>query len=204
MRVTCYRVTLEWSMGVQLLLLGIEMVSQLGTPPIAEDGMNTSFPGGPTTLDLLPSFRHHVFWHTTKKNAPPVHEMDFYLVWEEWEDHLIARERRGDRTVFPWQSTPGYLQWFESVRHQFAESPEHVTGVDDEDEATLRNYRALDVALQFRSMPRTNVTTKNAIAMEDAVIAFLYGVEEEEEDMVTDITTHSDGATTSTTTAMAP
>ncbi|KAK9086736.1 hypothetical protein Syun_029130 [Stephania yunnanensis] len=66
------------------------------------------------------------------------------------------------------------------------------------------NHRALDVALRFRSMSRTNDTAENAIAMVDAVIAFLSGVEEEEEDMVTSTTTHSDGATTSTAATMTP
>ncbi|KAK9122027.1 hypothetical protein Syun_019644 [Stephania yunnanensis] len=94
-------------------------------------------------------------------------------VTEKWEDHLIAKERRNERTVFPWQAAPGYLQCFESVSHQFAKNLEHVTRVVDEDEPTLRNFRALDVALRFRTMPKTNVTAENAIAMVDAVIAFL-------------------------------
>ncbi|KAK9142931.1 hypothetical protein Syun_012331 [Stephania yunnanensis] len=130
------------------------------------------------------------------------HKMAFYLGSMRFmdviephnlEDHLIARERRGERTVFPWQATLGYLQLFESVSHQFAENPEHVTGVVDEDEPTL-----------FRMMPKTSVTVESAIAMADTVITFLFEVEEEEEDMATGITTHSDGATTSTVVAMAP
>ncbi|KAK9143526.1 hypothetical protein Syun_012926 [Stephania yunnanensis] len=111
-------------------------------------------------------------------------------VWEEWEHHLISREQRGERTVFPWQAALGYIQWFESVNHQFAENPEHVNGVVDEYEPTL--------------MPKTNVTAENAIAMANAVIAFLSGVEDENEDMVTGTTTHNDRATTSITAIMAP
>ncbi|KAK9092494.1 hypothetical protein Syun_027405 [Stephania yunnanensis] len=63
--------------------------------------------------------------------------------------------------------------WFESMSRQFAENPERVTEVIDKDEPTLRNCRALDVALRFKTMPKTHVTAKNAIAMVDAVIAFL-------------------------------
>ncbi|KAK9151386.1 hypothetical protein Syun_009695 [Stephania yunnanensis] len=68
----------------------------------------------------------------------------------------------------------------------------------------VTSFLALDVALRFMTMPKTNVTTENAIATANAVIAFLFGVEEEEEDMVTGTTTHNDGATTPTTAAMAP
>ncbi|KAK9163095.1 hypothetical protein Syun_003997 [Stephania yunnanensis] len=173
--------------------------------------------------------------HTTKKKAPPVYEIAFYLgstrfmdviephnparvlrqmgyvrgipknpykpiyayrsklahtysvkynydpqVWEELEDHVVSKERRGERAVFSWQAAPGYLQWFKS-----------------------RNHRALDVALQFRLMLKDNVTAENAIAMAHAVIVFLSGVEEEEEDTVTATTTQSDGATTSTAATMA-
>ncbi|KAK9121267.1 hypothetical protein Syun_018884 [Stephania yunnanensis] len=82
----------------------------------AEDEMATSFPCGPTTLELLPSFHHHVL-------------LD---IWRN-----------------------------------------------------KRNRRTFDVALRFRSMPKTNVMAENAIAMADAVIAFLSGFEEEEEDTMT-------------------
>ncbi|KAK9086964.1 hypothetical protein Syun_029358 [Stephania yunnanensis] len=91
-------------------------------------------------------------------------------------DGLIPGGKSSERTIFSWQTAPEYLQWLESVSHQFAENHEHVTEVVDEDEPTLRNRRALNVALRFRTMPKTNVTAENAIVISDAVIAFSSGV----------------------------
>ncbi|KAK9130576.1 hypothetical protein Sjap_011063 [Stephania japonica] len=87
--------------------------------------------------------------------------------------------------------------------HSFAKNPEHVIGLDEEDESTLRNHRVLYVALRFRSMSRDNITPENAIALADAIINFLSGVKDEEE-IVTTTTTHIDAATTSTIEAMRP
>ncbi|KAK9150597.1 hypothetical protein Syun_008906 [Stephania yunnanensis] len=165
--------TPTYGVGSEDNVVDIEGANSPSTSSDAEDEMTTSFHGGATTLELLPSFCHHVlldiwrnnvFWHTTKKKAPPVHKMDFYLgsmrfmdvikphnpvrvlrqmgyvqgipekpykpiyadrrklthtysvkynydpqVWEEWEDHLIARNRRGERAVFLWKTALGYL-----------------------------------------------------------------------------------------------
>ncbi|KAK9092849.1 hypothetical protein Syun_027760 [Stephania yunnanensis] len=106
--------------GVSLESLERRTSRPPNTSSDAEDEIATSFPGGQTTLELLPSFRYHVL-------------LD---IWRN-----------------------------------------------------KRNLGALDVALRFRLMPKTNVTAENAIAVADAVIAFLPGVEEEEEDTVTATTT---------------
>ncbi|KAK9107781.1 hypothetical protein Syun_023792 [Stephania yunnanensis] len=112
--------TITDGVGSEDKIVDIEGANSPSTSSDAEDEMATSFPGGLTTLELLPSFCHHVL-------------LD---IWRN-----------------------------------------KVTRVNDEDEAY--NRRALDIALRFRSMPKTNVVAENAITMADAVIAFLSGVEEE-------------------------
>ncbi|KAK9087464.1 hypothetical protein Syun_029858 [Stephania yunnanensis] len=87
----------------------------------------------------------------------------------------------------PWQDALRYIEWFQSVSDPFAEIPQHVSEVNEEDESTL-----------FRSMLRTNITVKNAIAIADAVMTFSSSVKVEEEMMVMTTTTHNDEATTST------
>ncbi|KAK9087421.1 hypothetical protein Syun_029815 [Stephania yunnanensis] len=69
------------------------------------------------------------------------------------------------------------------------------TGVDD----AASSVEALDIALQFISIQRANIAPENAIVMADVVIALLYGVRDDEEEMMTAMTTYNDGATTSTT-----
>ncbi|KAK9143527.1 hypothetical protein Syun_012927 [Stephania yunnanensis] len=118
--------TLMDGVGFEDNVVDIKGADSPSTSSHAEDETTTSFPGGLTTLDLLPSFRHHV---------------------------LLDIRRNKVHIVIP-------------LLNQF--------------------------------------TAENAIAMVDTLIAFLSGVEEEEEDMVTGTTTHIDRATTSTATAMAP
>ncbi|KAK9160322.1 hypothetical protein Syun_006663 [Stephania yunnanensis] len=99
-------------------------------------------------------------------------------VWEEWKDHLITRERRGER-------------YFHGKPHQRT-----FNGFSQRAINLLKILNS--VTIEHLSLPKTNVMAENAISMADAVISFLSGVEEEEKDMVTAITTQSDGATTST------
>ncbi|KAK9134678.1 hypothetical protein Syun_014008 [Stephania yunnanensis] len=53
-------------------------------------------------------------------------------------------------------------------------------------------------------MSRANIIAENAIVMADVVIAFLYGVEDEKEEMVMAATTHIGRATTSIASVMPP
>ncbi|KAK9082487.1 hypothetical protein Syun_031690 [Stephania yunnanensis] len=163
----------------------------------AEDETSTSFPGGPVNLSLLSSFRHHVLleiwrnksrgflkcinygsqvsvWETIQGN-PEKERVKNYdpQFWEEWDNHLIAKERHGEKASHLWQAASGFLKWFQFVSHPFAENPEHVSEVDEEDESTL-------VDILLISMPRANITLENAIAMADAVLTLLSGVQDEE------------------------
>ncbi|KAK9082501.1 hypothetical protein Syun_031822 [Stephania yunnanensis] len=167
----------------------------------AEDETSTSFPGGLVNLSLLPSFQHHVLldiWRNKSRgflkcadpssskpgkekagrcpNLKRGHHSYNPQFWEEWDNHLIAKERHGENANHLWQVASGFLKWFQSVSYPFAENPKHVSEVDEEDESTL----ALDVVLRFRSMQRANITLENAIAMADAILTLLSGVQDEE------------------------
>ncbi|KAK9160917.1 hypothetical protein Syun_007258 [Stephania yunnanensis] len=132
--------------GFEDNVVHIKGADSSNTSSHSKDEASTSFPGGSTTLDLLPSFRHHVL-------------LDI------------------------WRNTDSLNASTMVLKFQFCGISSHT---------------------RRRTMPKTNVTAENAIAMADAMIAFLSGVEGEEEDMVTGTTTHSDGAITSTTAVMAP
>ncbi|KAK9155185.1 hypothetical protein Sjap_002665 [Stephania japonica] len=95
--------------------------------------------------------------------------------WEDWEDNVISVERRGKKATYPSQVTDDYIDWFQSVSHPFACNPEFVGAVVHEEEPTLRNRHALDIALWYRSMLKSSVTSDNAFKMVDQVITYLSG-----------------------------
>ncbi|KAK9093148.1 hypothetical protein Syun_028059 [Stephania yunnanensis] len=244
--------TLTDGIGSDDNVVDIEGADSPSTLLHAEDETTTPFLGGPTTLDLLPLFHHHmlldiwmnkargflkcinhgsqvsiwqtiqtqpekekVFWHTTKKNAPPVHEMAFYLGSMRFMDGI---EPRNPAKVL---RQVGYVQVKYSYDPQVWEEWEDLLITREWcGERTVFPWQAAlgylrwfeSVSHRFtenpehvtRTMPKTNVTAENAIAMADAVITFLSGVEEEEEEMVIGTTTHNDGATKSIVAAMAP
>ncbi|KAK9112589.1 hypothetical protein Scep_020108 [Stephania cephalantha] len=87
--------------------------------------------------------------------------------WEDWEGHLESAERRGQKADYPYLTSSDYTEWYLRVNYPFSENPEHAMGGHDEDENSLRNHWALDVALRFRCTPNANLTVDDAFQMAD-------------------------------------
>ncbi|KAK9083512.1 hypothetical protein Scep_029983 [Stephania cephalantha] len=116
--------------------------------------------------------------------------------WEDWERHLEYVERHGEKTKYPYQTTPDSMEWFHKISHPFTVNPKHVLRVVHEDENSLRNRRVLDAALQFRCMDRDNITVADAFDMVVRVIAFVSGADDTYK--TTGTATQSKGGTRST------